>query len=317
MVTRTAARTIGVMLMSYGSAKTPEDVPAYLQSVYRGRPAPQDVIAEFQHRYKAVHGSPLVEITRNQGARLQNLLNADARKSTRFHVTTGMQHSSPRIEDGFKELASAGVKSVVGIIMSPQYSPIIMGGYVRKVEEARALLGPGAKVHVAGDWHMLPSYLDAVAQRVHEALAKIPPAERARIPVIMTAHSLPKSVVDREPGYVAALKETARGIAKRAKLSDNRWQFSYQSAGHTPEEWLKPDVKELFPVLKRQGYDSVLIVPTQFLADHLEVLYDIDIAGGKEATEAGVTMLRTESLNDSPAFISALAEVVHRETGSL
>ncbi len=312
-MTRIAAKTVGVILMSYGSAKTPDDVPAYLQSVYRGRPAPQDVIAEFQHRYKAVHGSPLVDITRKQAAALQAVLDADAAPSARYHVTVGMQHSAPWIADGFKELAAAGVKTVIGIIMSPQYSPIIMGGYLRKVEEAKTLLSAGAEVRVAGDWHMLPSYLDAVAQRIHQAIAKLPPAQRERIPIIMTAHSLPKSVVDREPGYVAALQETARGIAQRAGLPEDRWQFSYQSAGHTPEEWLKPDVKELFPVLKKQGHDSVLIVPTQFLADHLEVLYDIDIAGGEEAREAGVTMLRTESLNDSPAFIRALADVVRRE----
>jgi ferrochelatase len=244
---------------------------------------------------------------------LQESLNAGAAGETRFHVTVGMQHSAPWIADGFKELAAAGVASVVGVIMSPQYSPIIMGGYLRRVEEAKAVLGPGAEVRVAGDWHMLPAYLDAVAARIHEALARLPADERERIPIIMTAHSLPKSVVDREPGYITALKETARGIAERARLPEGRWRFCYQSAGHTPEEWLKPDVKELFPVLKKQGHDSVLIVPTQFLTDHLEVLYDIDIAGGGEAREAGVRMLRTESLNTSTAFISALAGVVLRE----
>ena len=313
MTSKTATKTIGVILMTYGSAKTPEDVPAYLQSVYRGRAAPADVIAEFQHRYRAVHGSPLVEITQKQAAALQTFLNAGMDKATRFHVTVGMQHSAPWIADGFKEMAAAGVTSVIGVIMSPQYSPIIMGGYLRKVEEAKTILGLGAKVRVAGDWHMLPSYLDAVAVRIHEALGKLSPAERRDIPIIMTAHSLPKSVVDREPGYSAALKETAQGIAERANLPAQQWQFSYQSAGHTAEEWLKPDVKELFPILKKQGHDSVLIVPTQFLSDHLEVLYDIDVAGGKEAKEAGVTMLRTESLNASPEFIQALADVVRRE----
>jgi ferrochelatase len=129
--------------------------------------------------------------------------------------------------------------------------------------------------------------------------------------VLLTAHSMPKSVIDREPVYIEQVKETVRLVAAEARLP--HWYFAYQSAGHTPEEWLKPDMKDLMPELAAKGYHSVVLAPVQFLTDHLEILYDIDVAGREEAHAAGLCFARIESLNLHPLFIRALAEVVRRE----
>src|SRR5206468_7938951 len=142
-----------------------------------------------------------------------------------------------------------------------------------------------------------------------EALDRLPPDVRQRVPVLLTSHSLPKRVVDREPEYLDQLRETVDAIVERVGLAADRWQFAYQSAGHTPEEWLKPDMKDLMPGLRAAGHRRVLMVPVQFLADHLEILYDIDVAARQEAEAAGLEFHRIESLNCSPLFIEALAEI--------
>ncbi len=198
------------------------------------------------------------------------------------------------------------------IALAPQYSPIILAGYERTVAAWRAA-HPDIDVHIAGAWHLMPEWIAALAERVEEALAALDPAVRSTIPIIFTAHSLPRPVVDRDPGYITQLRDTATAIAARLDLDNERWSFAYQSAGHTPEEWLTPDVKDLFPGFRDQGVTEILIVPLQFLADHLEILYDIDIAAGEEANEAGITMHRIALPNTQPMFIRALAAVVERE----
>jgi ferrochelatase len=222
----------------------------------------------------------------------------------------GMRFAPPYIADIVPEVA-ANADKLVGVIMSPQYSPIIMSGYVRTMQEAVRTLGrPDLPLKIAEDWHMQPYFLQAVAERVREALAKMPPDVRERVPVLLTAHSMPKRVVENEPDYIDALKETAAAIARLAGISAERWMFCYQSAGHTPEEWLKPDFADVMPELRAAGHTHVLIAPVQFLADHLEILYDIEIGAREQAEAHGIVFARTASLNTSPLFIKALAEVV-------
>jgi len=153
-------------------------------------------------------------------------------------------------------------------------------------------------------------FLQALAERVREALDRFPPDVSDQVPVLLTAHSMPKRVVENEPGYIDDLKETAAAIAQLAGLPPERWLFCYQSAGHTPEEWLKPDFADVMPELRAAGHTHVLIAPVQFLADHLEILYDIEIGAREQAEQHGIQFARTESLNTSPLFIRALAEVV-------
>ena len=285
--------------MTYGSAATAEEVPAYLASVRGGRPAEPDLVEEFQRRYRMIGFSPLVRITHAQGQALQGWLDT-LHGDGAFCVEVGMLHSEPRIDAAVERLAMAGVKRVVGIVLSPQWSAIIMGGYARAIESASQRLGEGATVMVAEPWNELPEFIEVLSERVSEALQRFPASGRAQVPVIFTAHSLPRAVVDREPGYLEQLMATVHAVERNLGLEPDRWHFAYQSAGHSPEEWLKPDLKDLFPGLRAAGHDEVLVVPVQFLADHLEILYDIDVAAREEAEQAGIGFHRIELMNTSP-----------------
>jgi ferrochelatase len=152
---------------------------------------------------------------------------------------------------------------------------------------------------------------------VRAALGGLPAEERESAPVLLTAHSLPQSVVDKEPGYLDQIMETVRAVAERAGLGPERWSFAYQSAGHSPEPWLTPDMKDLLPGLAEAGHKNVLMVPVQFVADHLETLYDIDVAAREEAEEVGMGFHRIEMFNVAPDFIGVLANVVRREEADL
>ena len=305
-----ATETIGVLLMTYGSPATLDDIPVYMTNVRGGRAPEEELVREFRRRYDLIGGSPLLRITREQAAALQQELNRRHAAGPRFQVGAGMRFAPPFVKDVLPEVA-AGADQLVGIIMSPQYSPIIMSGYGRALDEAVAgLHRPDLTVKMAEDWHLQPKFLEAVAERVRQALDKFPADVRERVPVLLSAHSMPLRVVQSEPGYIEALKETARQIARLVGLPDERWMFCYQSAGHTPEEWLKPDFADMMPELRAAGHTHVLIAPVQFLADHLEILYDIEIGAREQAEEHGIEFARTESLNTSPLFIEALADVV-------
>ena len=327
-----ADSSTGVLLMSFGAAATPQDVPAYLERVRRAKPPPE-LVAEFQRRYRLAGGSPLVRNTWAQALALESLLQSQeyARSSfrrkpessavpekKRFTVSIGMRHTPPFIEEGFGQLVAKGVSQVVGVILSPQYSPYIMGGYHRALEQAREAVAhhlavPQLPVRVAGAWHTVPAFIDALARRLSDALDECPAAERDKVAVLMTAHSLPKAVADQEPDYLQQLRQTAGAVAQRVGLPPHRWQFAYQSAGHTPQEWLRPDIKELFPTLRQAGHRHALVVPVQFLSDHLEVLYDIDVAAREQAEESGIELRRIQTPCVMPELIQALAEVVRRE----
>jgi ferrochelatase len=303
---------VGVVLMTFGSPKTLDEVPAYMASVRGGKAAPDDLVVEFQRRYRLIGGSPLLEITRRQADALQRELTKLRPNGPGFLVTTGMRHLTPTIAEALAELADAGAHDVVAIILSPQYSPHIMGGYHREVDEGVARLshaGRPIRARVAGAWHRNVWFQEALADRIRETLDALPSDARDTVPVLLTCHSLPKRVVEREPGYLDQIHETVKAMVERVGLADDRWQFAYQSAGHTPEEWLTPDMKDLLPGIRERGYRHVVMAPVQFLADHLEILYDIDVAAREEAVRLGLAFHRTESLNLSPKLIRALAEV--------
>jgi ferrochelatase len=301
---------LGVVLATFGSAVTADDVPAYLTSVRGGREVPPDLIEEFQRRYNLIGRSPLVDVTLDQARELQSLLDSESGDDSM--VVAGMLHSEPSLTGALDAVHAGGAARIVVVVLAPQYSPIILAGYERAVATWSAE-HPDVDIHIARAWHLIPEWIGTLAARVAEALANLDPQVRDTIPIIFTAHSLPRAVVDRDPGYITQLRDTALAVAHALNLDAARWSFAYQSAGHTPEEWLSPDVKDLFPGLRDAGVTEVLIVPLQFLADHLEILYDIDIAAREEAISAGITMHRIALSNTQPTFIRALAAVVARE----
>lgn len=300
----------GVLLMTYGSPSDLDDVPRYLAAVRGGRAPDDELVTEFTRRYRVIGGSPLIEITERQAAAVEAALGGRAR------VRAAMRFSEPSIDTAMAELAAAGVRDVVAIVMSPQYSPLLMGGYGRALDAARERLGDAApRVTVAGAWHLEPAFIEALAGRVAEALGRVPDDDRGSVPVLLTAHSLPRRVAEQEPGYLAQLSDTAAAVARAAGLGDDRWRFCWQSAGHEPGEWMSPDFADLMPVLAAEGHRRVLVAPIQFLADHLEILYDVEIGAREQAEAAGLRFDRIDSLNVSPAFIGALATVAERVAG--
>lgn len=306
---------VGVLLMTFGTARTADEVPAYLSSVRGGREVPEELVEEFRRRFQRVGGSPLIELTQRQAEALERHLNSRADVGESYLVHAGMRHSHPTILEALADLQEHGATPIIGIIMSPQYSPRIMGGYVTAFDQARAGLGMDAPARVAEDWHDVPDLIEALAEQLCAALT-----DRALdhdYQVIFTAHSLPRSVADDEPEYLEALRATAQMVAARVGVSPQDWCFAYQSAGHTREEWLKPDLVDLFPELRKAGVRRVIIAPVQFLADHLEVLYDIDVAAAEQAEAAGLTLSRIASLNDASGLIAALGLVVKRELAAL
>ncbi|MDQ3553384.1 MAG: ferrochelatase [Chloroflexota bacterium] len=301
---------LGALLMTYGSPTSLDDVAAYMTRVRGGRQPEPELVTEFRRRYQVIGGSPLVAITRGQAEALEAALGGEV------PVASGMRFSEPTIEQALRDLAALGVTRVAGVILSPQYSPLIMGGYGRAVEAARgAIAADGTEppdVVMVGAWHREPGFVAALADRIGEALERAPADERDSVPVLLTAHSLPRRVADQEPDYLAQLEETASAVAEAAGLDHERWTFCWQSAGHEPGEWMKPDFADLMPVVAAQGHRRVLVAPVQFLADHLEILYDIDIGAREQAEAAGLSFARTDSLNTDERFISALATVVRR-----
>ena len=304
-------RRLGVLLMTYGSPDDLDDMPRYLTAVRGGRPVSEEVVAEFRRRYGAIGGSPLIPITQAQAAAVEKRLRADGLDA---HAVAGMRFSEPTIAAGLAKLSEAGCGEVVGIIMSPQFSGLLMSGYERALSDGASALGSDApEVHLAPPWYQDERFLEAVARRIDQGLDRLPAAERDRAPVLLTAHSLPLRVAEMEPGYLHQLRETAEMVADRAGLPSERWHFCWQSAGHEPGEWMKPDFADLLPELRKAGHRAVLVAPIQFLADHLEVLYDIDIGARAQADESGMAFARIESLNVMPKFVAALCRVAQNE----
>ena len=291
----------GVLLMTYGSpdSLSEEDVGRYLAAVRGGRTPDPELVREFTRRYRVIGGSPLIERTGEQAAALEACL-ADG-----TIVRAAMRFSEPSIETVLRELVAARVERAVAIILSPQYSPMLMGGYARAVEAARSSIGDSAPdVVVAGTWHREPAFVGALASRIRDAL------DDRDDPVLLTAHSLPRSVAEREPSYLDQLRESAELVAGAAGLAPGQWTFCWQSAGHEPGEWMKPDFADLMPDLAAAGHRRVVVAPIQFLADHLEILYDVDVGAREQAEGVGLEFRRIASLNADPGLVEALASVV-------
>jgi ferrochelatase len=289
----------GVVLMTYGSATTAEHVEEYLRHIY-GERVRTETIEEFKRRYAAIGRSPLVDITRAQAEALEAVLGEE------YVVRSGMRHSDPYIADAVGELRAAGARRLVGIILSPQFSSFIMDGYRTDFEEAARTHGYApADAILVGPWAVQPDFIDFLALSVDAALETL-----GDVPVIFTTHSLPQRVVDQDPSYLEQLSATTSAVLAAMKRAPSRHQSAYQSAGHSPEAWLTPDLVDVVKEMNADGATDVLIVPIQFLSDHLEVLYDLDIAAREQCAALGVGYHRIDLPNTDPRFIRALAMLV-------
>lgn len=305
MPNKTTSKT-GVIIMTYGSATTSDHVVEYMRHIYKDK-VPEGLVEDFAERYRRVGHSPLIEITERQAELLEKELNGQGGD---FIVRAGMLHSRPFISEAVEACHAAGALQLVGVILSPQFSSFIMEGYHATLKTAAKEQGfADDDVIVAGPWPAEPRFIELLSGRVNEKLAKLHEAYGQDVPVVFTTHSLPERVVAKDPEYLKQLRTTAEAVV--AKLNDPklRWYRGYQSAGHTPEAWLKPDLVDILADLHDKHDKAVLIVPIQFLADHLEILYDLDIAGSEQCREYGIDYNRIELPNTDPLFIAALAGV--------
>jgi len=311
MPSNSRSKTIGVIVMTYGSATTAEHVAEYMKHIYKDS-IPEGLIEDFAERYRLVGHSPLVDITRQQASALEERLKLSTNSnSVRYVVQTGMLHSKPFIDDAVAACHKAGAEQLIGIILSPQFSSFIMEGYRSALKTAAAKHGFTEKrLTIVGPWPTEPHFIELLAIRVTDVLAKLRTIYGTTIPVVFTTHSLPERVVANDPTYLDQLKATADAVVAKLHSPKLQWYAAYQSAGHTPEAWLKPDLVDILAKLRDQHQPAVLIVPIQFLADHLEILYDLDIAGSEQCQEYGIAYNRIELPNTAPLFIRALAALV-------
>lgn len=292
-----------VILMTYGSATVAQNVEAYLRRIY-GDKASNETIRDFEQRYRLVGHSPLVEITRAQAEALQEKLGRS------YIVKSAMRHSKPLIADVVKRCKKEGAQRIVGIILSPQFSSFIMEGYTKTLLDATERAGfDRSHVAIANAWPTEPHFVALLAKRVKAKLRILRKLHGGNVPVIFTTHSLPERVVKSDPNYLDELTATTDAVLRRLKDPSLEHYSGYQSAGHTPEPWLKPDLTDILAKIAKKRAPAVLIAPIQFLADHLEILYDLDIAGAEQCADHGISYNRIELPNTDPLFIESLAAI--------
>lgn len=301
------AERLGVLVMAYGTPRGLDDVEAYYTDIRRGqRPSPEQ-LEELTARYRAIGGrSPLLDITLAQVAGIERRL-GDAR------AYLGQKHAAPGIPEAVATMAADGVERAVGLVLAPHYSSMSVGDYARRAAEAADGAGWSGRLDVIRSWHLEPGYIDLLSARLCAALRRIPPEARASTTVVFTAHSLPRRILESGDPYVTELEATAAAVARTASLQ--RWRVGWQSAGATADDWLAPDILAIVDELAGAGAGGVVVCPCGFVADHLEVLYDLDIEAARAAASHGLAFARTSSPNDAPEFLDTLAAVARRALG--
>lgn len=303
------AERTAVILMAYGTPRSKDEILPYYTDIRRGRPPTPEQLQDLTDRYDAIGGlSPLARLTEAQRDALQREL--DALAPGRYHVTLGLKHAAPFIEDAVAEVAAAGFRRIVGLVLAPHYSSYSIGQYMGRVREAAA--PHGIEVTGIDSWATEPAFVEFLAADMKEKLSAMP----ARTKVLFTAHSLPQRIIDGGDPYPDELRSTAEVVAEKVGLVRwAEWAIAWQSAGRTPEPWIGPDILEVIDSFGAQRstdepIDGVLVSACGFVADHLEVLYDLDIEAKKRADSLGIAFSRTACVNDDAGVMRALAKRV-------
>jgi len=293
--------------MAYGTPRKSSDIAAYYTDIRRGRPPTDEQLAELTARYEAIGGlSPLAALTEAQRDALQRML--DEQAPGQYHVVLGLKHAEPRIEAAIEAIAADGFDRAIALVAAPHYSILSVGQYLARARAA----GEEHGVEVIGieSWATEPAFVQFTAQQVRAELAKLPTNTK----VLFTAHSLPQRVLTMEGDrYSDELRSTAEAVAAAAGLHRwSQWATAWQSAGRTTEPWLGPDiltvVDELAEAENHAGEErGVLVCAVGFVADHLELLYDLDVMAAAQAKRHGLAFARTACVNDEPTVMAALA----------
>lgn len=300
------ARTNGlpvIILMAYGSPNSLDEVGDYLAQVRGGRRSSPEEIDNLKQRYRRLGGrTPLLQITESQAEALEKKLIADGVPA---RVSFGMKHWHPFVEDVVEKISVDNPSILIGLALAPHYSKLSIGGYEESVRRGLARKDSSTQFVMVKSWHTEPSLIRSLSSRVSNGLREMNSSEDAV--VLFTAHSLPVRALSENDSYQAQLLETSRLVAEEANVVN--WDFAFQSASGPPGTWLGPSVKEKVSEMSRRGFKQILVCPVGFVSDHLEILYDLDVEAREYASSLGVTLARTESLNDDPEFIEAIANV--------
>lgn len=309
-----------VLLMAYGGPDSLEDIEPYLLDVRGGRATSQELVEEIRARYARIGGkSPLLEITCRQAQALEKALNRT--QAGHYRVFVGMRHWRPYIREAVDQIAQAGITEITAICMTPFLSKMSTGAYYDRLQQAIEAQDPQGgwcsdlKLHKIGAWYSHSTFIQSQAANVQAGLKKFHQDEQPI--VLFSAHSLPAALADQGDPYGAQFAQLCSEVAKSAGLQPGAWQQCYQSAGAQNTRWLGPSLEDTIHQLASEGKQAILVAPIGFLADHVEILYDIDIEAQQEATEAGIHLERTASPNDTPLFITALSEIIRNGEFSL
>ncbi len=302
----TAEPPIGVLVMAYGGPNTLDEIPGYLADIRSGRPTPRAVLDEIRENYRQIGGkSPLLGLTQQQIAAVEAHFDP-----SRYRFFLGMRHWAPWIEETVGEMLAAGITRAVSLVLAPHFSGMSVAKYQQKIAAGMEMYRGSIEWEHVTSYHDGPKLIQALANRVHEALDRWPEAEREAVHVIFSAHSLPVRILEMGDPYDQQLRETARLVAARAGLRDEQWSWSYQSAGRSPEPWLGPQLEAYVAELAARGIRNMVSLPIGFVSDHVEILFDIDLKAQAVAREWGVRLERPPSLNTDPLFIEQLADVI-------
>jgi len=311
---------IGVLVMAYGSAAGPEDIERYYTDIRGGRTPSPEHLAELKDRYAAIGNMfPLLDITRGQAEGLVERLNADAGGRT-YRMYLGMKHSEPFIPDGVRRMREDGIQKAIGIVMAPHWSGMSIETYIERVAGDVAVNG-GPRFSFVREYGSHPAFIRFLSGRVRESLDSLDPAVLPNTTVIFSAHSLPVRTLedgtkrclrcdcDAACRYDAGLRATADLVA--AELGGlPAYTTAWQSAGRTADPWWGPPVEDVIAEEAKNGRSAVVVCCAGFVADHLEVLFDLDIEAKQLAEDAGIAFSRTRMPNADPEYLDVLASVV-------
>ncbi len=298
---------VGIFLLAYGTPESLDDVEPYFTHIRGGRKPSPEAVANLRERYRLVGGrTPLKDLTFATADKLQARLDAEA--PGRYRVYVGMKHWHPFIAETMPHIAADGVRDVVALVLAPHYSRMSVGGYRRYVDEANATLEQPLQITFIERWHDHPGFRRLIADRIVAARAELPPDLHDQALVLFSAHSLPERILSWNDPYPDELRESAAGIAGLLGLTD--WRLCYQSAGMTGEPWLGPDILDYLEELHGEGVRAVVSAPFGFVADHLEVLWDIDREAQDKAAELGMELRRIRMPNADDEFVDVLVSLV-------
>jgi protoporphyrin/coproporphyrin ferrochelatase len=291
-----------VVVVAHGTVDDLTDLEAFLTAIRRGHPPPLSLLAEVRRRYEAVGGiSPLGAICREVAENLEARLGVPVRSAMRLW--------KPYPKEVLAELFDEGIERVIALPLA-QHSAQVYGDVV--LEAARDLAAAGRaslRVTCAKNWGREPALTRAYAHEIREGLRKIPESERSSALILMTAHSLPVAVLRSGDPYEVEVRTSAAAIERELGPTAPSFEVAFQSQGMGGGEWLGPDLVKALDAARDAGKKHVLVAPIGFLADHVEILYDLDIEAQALAKERGLSLARTRSLNATGGLLDALENV--------